>query len=120
MTPAAFLLLALLPGLQIEASSPCVSSPYSSPLYSPAAWQLVPDSSVPAGLVGAAEAAWDSPSCNTNGTAFPPFTTSPIAGSRPVPVSYVNGVNPANNRSCGQTTASGITLYSMAKMPNGT
>ena len=121
MTPAALMVLAMVQGMQTEAAaSPCVSSIYTSPLYSPAAWQLVPDSTVPPGLVDAAEAAWNSPSCNTSGTAFPMFTTSPSAGSKPVPVTYVNGLNPSNPRSCGQTAPSGITIYSQAKMPSGT
>jgi hypothetical protein len=104
-----------------EAAPPCVTSSATSPVYSPTAWQVVPDSNFPAGVVGPAMAGWDSSSCNTGGTAFPQFTTSPIAGSKPVPLHYVDGLNPANNRSCGNTDpAKGVTLFSQARMPNGT
>jgi hypothetical protein len=103
----------------IEATS-CVGSLSSNPLYSPPAWRLVPDSNFPPGVVGPAMEGWDNSGCNTNGSAFPQFTSTPTAGSKPVPLHYVNGLNQSNVHSCGQTNAGGITLYSEAKMPNGT
>jgi hypothetical protein len=106
--------------VEIDASSSCVTALSTSPLFSPSAIQLVPDATVPPGMVAAAEAAWNSSSCNTNGTAFPVFTTAAISGSRSVPVNYVNGINPNNSFTCGITGVTGITIYSQAKMPNGT
>jgi hypothetical protein len=104
----------------IDAAASCVGAASTAPLYSPPAWQLIPDSNFPGGVVGPAIDGWNNPSCNTNGTAFPQFTTTSVPGSKPVPVHYVTGLNPLNPRSCGQTTASGITIFTQAKMPNGT
>ena len=112
------------PGAGLEAAAPCVTSSSTSPLYSPPAYQIEPDGNVPSGVVAAAEAAWDSSGCNTNGTAFPLLTPNAVSGSKPVTVTYVEGLNPDNNRSCGQTTPQGpsayaITLYSQARGESG-
>jgi hypothetical protein len=105
--------------LNLKATDPCVTSLSTNPLFGPSAWQLVPDSSVPAGIVAPAMAAWDNASCNSGGTSFPPFMTSAVSGARPVPVSYVQGTNPDRNGSCGHTSPAGITLYSTASKPGG-
>jgi hypothetical protein len=105
--------------LSPKGTDPCVTSRSVNPLYGPTAWQLVPDGSVPSGLIAPAMAAWDASSCNSGGSGFPQFTTSPVPGSRPVPVSYVAGKNPLNGSSCGQTSSIGIILYSMANKPGG-
>jgi hypothetical protein len=105
--------------LNTKGTDPCVTSLTANPLYGPTAWQLVPDSSVPSDIVAPAMAAWDSSSCNSGGISFPQFTTSPVPGSRPVPISYVQGKNPFNGSSCGRTSNNGITLYTIANKPGG-
>lgn len=104
----------------IESSSPCVADNSSNP-NAPAVYQLIPDANVPSGLVGPAIAAWNSPSCNPNGTGFPQFTSNPGAGEVPIPLHYSTGLNPRNTRSCGQfdPATGAITLYSQAQLPSG-
>jgi hypothetical protein len=136
MSAPAVLLLAVALSDQALASAPdqfdfmpdaavsCVGSISTSPLYSPPAYQIEPDSSVPPGIVAAAESAWNSSSCNANGTAFPLLTPNAVSGSKPVSVSIVSGLNPRNNNSCGQTAPSGagsyqIILYTQARGPSG-
>jgi hypothetical protein len=112
------------PSIAFDATGSCVTATSTSPLYSPPAYQLQPDGSVPSGVVANAEAAWNSSGCNTNGTAFPLLTPNAITGSKPVTVSYVSGLNPSNNQECGNTKPSGpssyrITLYSQARLDTG-
>jgi hypothetical protein len=96
-----------------ESTPSCVSSQTTSPVYAPPAYQIEPDGSVPSGIVAAAEGGWDSSGCNTNGTAFPQLTPNAVSGSKPVTVSFVGGLNPRNNNSCGQTVPSGSSSYSI-------
>lgn len=128
--PAIYLLAVALSGqapdssaVTPDAAAPCVSAETTSPLYSPPAYQIEPDSSVPPAIVAAAEGAWNNPDCNSGGTAFPSLTPTAVPGARQVFVSYVNGLNPRNNSSCGQTTPVGtaysITIYSQARGPSG-
>jgi len=80
-------------GLESSPSS-CVVPTAPNP-NAPAVYQLSPDGSVPAGLVGPAIAAWNSPGCNPNGTGFPTFASTPEPGALVIPVRFEPGPNPA-------------------------
>src|ERR1700728_4589215 len=84
-----------------SSSSPCVVINATYP-NAPADYYLEPDSNFPPGIEGSAAAAWNNPSCNPNGTGFPQFATSPVAGATPLPLHYTSGLNPTNHQSCGQ------------------
>lgn len=105
----------------LDATGSCVTATSTSPLYSPPAYQLQPDGSVPSGVVANAEAAWNSAGCNVNGTAFPLLTPNAVAGSIPVSVSYLSGYNLTDPTECGHTsppsaTSRAIVLYSQARL----
>lgn len=106
-------------GLESSPSS-CVVPTAPNP-NAPAVYQLSPDGSVPAGLVGPAIAAWNSPGCNPNGTGFPTFSSTPEPGAIVIPVRFEPGPNPAGPSECGQWNPNTgvITLFATASMPDG-
>jgi hypothetical protein len=101
-------------------SSSCVSGNVSSPTYDPASVMQVVASGFPSpGDVAIAMSAWNSPGCNPGGAAFPVLQAAPASGARVISLNYVSGLNPRNNRSCGQSIGNDVFIYTQSKLPSG-
>jgi hypothetical protein len=98
----------------------CVSANVTSPTYDPAAVIQIVASGFPSSSdMPNAMSAWNSPSCNPGDTGFPTFQTAPAPGARIINIQYFSGLNPTDNRSCGQTIGNGVAIYTQSRLQSG-